>query len=326
MTTLRFLFVMDPYRSLNLATETSLLLIDELLSRGQQVYWAEAADIALDGDRLRIDARAVRTVAPFELAPALDCDGGDFDAVLIRKDPPFDLGYLHLTQLLDRLPARVLQVNPASALRALNEKLAAMRFPEHTPPAIVTMAIDRLRAFVATHGEAVIKPLDDCSGRGIAFVRDDDADRDATLAALLLDARGERRYVQAQAYLPAIAAGDKRIYLLDGEPVGIVNRVPAPGSRLGNIHQGAHVEAAALNDDERACIATLQPWLRRHGLLLVGADFIGGRLTELNITSPSALRQINAVSGQRIERVIVDVLLDRLAARGDDFDSRAALR
>ena len=318
----RLLFVMDPYSTLNLATETSLLLIDELLARGHAVDWVELDGISLVGDRLRIESRAVRSVTPFELQPTRIDDGAAFDAVVIRKDPPFDSRYLHLTQLLDRLPPQVLQVNPAQALRDFNEKLAAMRFQPHTPASIVTLSLTQLQRFVAEHGEAVIKPLDDCSGRGICFVRDDQADRDEVLAAMLRDRHGEPRYLQAQVYLPAIAAGDKRVYLLDGEPVGIVNRVPAAGSRLGNIHQGARVEAAELTLSEQACVRSLQPWLRDHGLLLVGADFIGGQLTELNITSPSALRQINAVSGRRVEQQIVELLVQRLDER---FDSRTAL-
>jgi len=311
----RLLFVMDPYAGLNLETETSLLLIEELLARGQQAWWAEPADIDLDGDRLRIHARQVLELSPFRLGHPLELDVDGIDALLIRKDPPFDAGYLHLTQLLDRLPPRVLQVNPARALREFNEKLSAMRFPARSPDALVSLSATRLGAFVRLHGEAVIKPLDDCSGRGITFLRADHPDVDAELASLLQDRNGRPRYLQAQAYLPAISDGDKRVYLVDGDVAGIVNRIPREGSRLGNIHQGARVEAAGLTDDEAACVAELKPWLQQHGLLLVGADFIGGRLTELNITSPSALRQINAVSGTHVERHIVDVLLAKIRQR-----------
>lgn len=309
----RLLFVMDPYASLNLATETSLLLMQELLDRGHAVDWIELPDIVLAGDRLRLSTRRVRSVAPLVLDAAVDSDGSDLDAVLIRKDPPFDAGYLHLTQLLDRLPAHVLQVNPARALRDFNEKLLAMRFERFMPPTVVSMSAAALLAFIREHGRAVLKPLDDCSGRGIVFVDASDAELEPTVAAALLDGHGRPRFLQAQAFLPAIAAGDKRVYLVDGEVLGIVNRVPATGSLLGNIHQGASVHAAALDPAEAECIAALRPFLRRHGLLLVGADFIGGRLTELNITSPSALRQINAVSGERLERRLVDVLLQRIA-------------
>ena len=313
----RLLFVMDPYAGLNLETETSLLLIEELLTRGHKAWWAEPDDIDLDGDRLRIHARQVLDLSPFRLGAPLELDAGGIDAVLIRKDPPFDSNYLHLTQLLDRLPPRVLQVNPARALREFNEKLSAMRFPAHSPEALVSLSAERLGTFVRLHGEAVIKPLDDCSGRGITFLRADHPALDAELASLLRDRNGRPRYLQAQAYLPAISNGDKRVYLVDGDVAGIVNRIPREGSRLGNIHQGARVEAAALTADEAACVAGLKPWLQRHGLLLVGADFIGGRLTELNITSPSAVRQINAVSGTHVERHIVDVLLSKIRQRAD---------
>jgi glutathione synthase len=308
----RFLFVMDPYASLNLATETSLLLIDELLARGHEVSWAEPVDISLDGDTLQVDARSVRQTAPLQLDAAVCRRGDSFDAVLIRKDPPVDRNYLQLMQLLERLPPSVLQVNPARTLIALNEKLLAMRYPQFAPPSLATMSAGHLHAFVERHREVVLKPLDDCSGRGIVFVDAGMAGLDAALAAMLLDPHGKPRFVQAQAFLPGIAAGDKRVLLFQGEVVGIVNRIPAAGSRLGNIHQGAAVEAAALTAAEADCIRALQPLLAEHDLQLVGADFIDGRLTELNITSPSALRQINAVSGARIERRIVDGLLRRL--------------
>jgi glutathione synthase len=305
----RLLFVMDPYASLNLATETSLLLMQELIDRGHAVDWIELDAITLDGDRLRLSTRRVEQVAPLVLGAAVDSDGHAFDAALIRKDPPFDGNYLHLTQLLDRLPATVLQVNPARALRAFNEKLVAMRFERFMPPTIVSMAADALATFVRAHGRAVLKPLDDCSGRGITFVDAHDPALDALIATHLRDAGGKPRFLQAQAFLPAIAAGDKRVYLVDGEVAGIVNRVPAEGSLLGNIHQGASVHAAGLSDAEIECIDALRPFLREHGLLLVGADFIGAKLTELNITSPSAVRQINAVSGERLERRLVDAIL-----------------
>lgn len=313
--TCRFVFVMDPYPSLNLATETSLLLMQELLDRGHAPLWAELRDVSLEDGEPRIRARPVLSVAPFALGPAAAYGGDDIDALLIRKDPPFDGNYLHLTQLLDRLPPRVLQANPARALREFNEKLLATRFAGFAPPSRVTMDAAALADFVHAHGTVVVKPLDDCSGRGIAVVEHDAPELDARVEALLRDAHGAPRYVQAQPFLPAIAQGDKRVYLVDGEVAGIVNRVPAPGRWLGNIHQGAQVEAAALSPREAACIEALRPFLRAHGLLLVGADFIGGWLTELNLTSPSAVRQINAVSGARVERAIVDALLREMAAR-----------
>ncbi|MFN3842296.1 MAG: hypothetical protein ACK4RW_03415 [Rehaibacterium terrae] len=313
--TCRFVFVMDPFPSLNLATETSLLLMQELLDRGHAPLWAEMHDVTLEDGVPRLRARPVLSVAPFSLGPVEPLGGDDIDALLIRKDPPFDGNYLHLTQMLDRLPPRVLQVNPARALREFNEKLLATRFAEFAPPSRVTMDAGRLLDFVREHGTVVVKPLDDCSGRGIAVVEHVAAGLHARVQALLRDAHGAPRYVQAQPFLPAIAQGDKRVFLVDGEVAGIVNRVPAPGRWLGNIHQGAQVEAAALSLREAACIEALRPFLREHGLLLVGADFIGGWLTELNITSPSAVRQINAVSGARVERTIVDALLREVVAR-----------
>lgn len=305
----RFLFVMDPYATLNMATETSLLLMRSLLQRGHQVWWTEVSDLMLQQGRVHAYAKPVQGIEPFALGAAQPLDVSTMNAVVQRKDPPFDAAYLHLTYLLDFLPPSVLQFNDASGVRNNNEKLSTLRWPQYAPPTLVTQNLSALAAFLQLHHDIVLKPVEDCSGRGLLRLRDSDADASAQLQAFLRDKHGEVRMVIAQRFIVEIAAGDKRIYLCDGDVVGLVNRIPASGKWLGNIHQGARVEACELTEREREIVAAVTPYLKAQGLFLVGMDVIGGYLTELNVTSPSAIRQINAVMGIAVHEKLVDAML-----------------
>jgi len=306
------LFVIDPLDSLNLETETSLLLMEEMARRGHVASVAELGDLYLTERSAGARTRRIRidlARRPFyECAAAHDARFGDFDLVLMRKDPPVDAAYVAATFVLERAALEVPVVNDPASLRNLNEKLLALSVPAFAPPSLLSADADRLAAFARAHGRVVLKPLEECSGRGIEFV--DGAHAHAPIAAYL--ARRGGRPILAQRYLPGVAAGDKRIFLLDGEPIGAVNRVPAHPGRLANIHQGARVEATTLTDRERAIVAAVRPLLRAHRLWMAGVDVIDGHLTEVNVTSPSAARQINAVSGTRLEVPIVD-FLERVA-------------
>ena len=310
----RFLFLMDPYDTLNMETETSLLLIDELLRLGHEVHWLEAEAMYLLQDDPRGAMRNVTSVEPFTRGVAADCSLNEFDAVVVRLDPPFDTRYLHVTYMLDFLKDPVVQFNEASAIRSFNEKMLPLRWRRLAPPSLVTQSVDMLEAFLAQHGEIIIKPLDDCSGRGVLRVDTDNFDRQR-ISEHLATVRGGHRYLMAQKYLSEVSRGDKRVYLVDGEPVGWVNRLPQAGSFLANIHQGAACEATRLSEQEMAAVTEIAPFLRCSGLFLVGADFIGGYLTELNLTSPSAVRQINAVTGLAVHGQIVERMLEEVETR-----------
>ncbi|MCK6553512.1 glutathione synthase [Candidatus Binatia bacterium] len=306
------LVVIDPLDSLNLTTETSLLLIEEMARRGHRCAVATLGDLYLTehgaGVRAQPIALDLGQRPYYRLGAASECEFEAFDLVLFRKDPPVDEAYVTATLILDRAAAVVPVVNDPASLRTVNEKLLALEVPEFTPPTLVSNDPDRLAAFAAQHERIVVKPLTDCSGRGIAVVAAGEAP--ATLRAFVSAQQG--RYVVAQRFLPGVAAGDKRIFLLDGEAIGAVNRVPLGPDRLANIHQGARVAATTITPRERAIVAALRPILRARRLWLAGIDVIDGWLTEVNVTSPSAARQINAVSGSRIEVPIVD-FLERLA-------------
>ncbi len=307
-----FLFIMDPAETLIYETETSLLLMDELIARGVSVYWAEAEDLILRQNTLQVRARKVLAATPLTLEAPAEMWTGDFSGIVPRTDPPVNEAFLHLTYLLDFVPGHVHQFNRVEALRDLNEKLLPLHWPDLVPPTLTTMNADAVEAFIEEHGTVVLKPLGDCSGRGIERVSTSESGWREKVRAFV-GAGDIPRTVQAQVFLHAVAAGDKRVFLLNGKPIGAVNRVPRSDSYLANIHQGARVEATELITREQEAIARIAPMLERRGLMLVGADFIGGYLTELNITSPSAVRQINTVMGARLERDIVDAMLEAVS-------------
>jgi len=306
------LFIIDPLETLNLTTETSLLLVEELARRGHRAAVAGLGDLYLSERGAGVRTRSIAldlTRRPFyALGPATDGRFGDFDLVLMRKDPPVDADYLAATFVLERAAAEVPVLNDPLSLRTVNEKLLPLAVPELTPPTLVSNDAARLAEFAARHRRIVLKPLDDCSGRGIEALDAADASRIAAYVT-----RHGGHYVLAQRFLDGVAAGDKRIFLLAGDPIGAVNRVPQSPAHLANIHQGARVEPTTLNARDRAIVAAVKPLLLARRLWLAGIDVIDGWLTEINVTSPSAARQINQVSGLRIERTIVD-FLERAAA------------
>ena len=323
----KFLFVMDPVETLNLETETSLLLMQELLSRGQDVYWIQLDGLALKNNQPMGRVSLVTNTEPLECARGVWTNLNGFDAVLVRKDPPFDTEYLQLTLILDHLSRDVIQFNDVKSLRDFNEKMLPLLWPEFTPPTLVSMNAGQFESFTAVHRNIVLKPLNDCSGRGIAKVDwDKHGNYQSQIREALANEDGTSRFLVAQKYLPAVSMGDKRVYLVEGKPVGMVNRIPAPGSFLANIHQGANCEPAHLGKRETHIINTIAPFLVKNGIFLAGADFIGGYLTELNITSPSAVRQINNVSGEEIHKRIVDAMLDKVNTKPccDCWCSKAA--
>lgn len=314
--TTKFLFVMDPLETLNLETETSLVLMQDLIERGHGVYWLQQEDLALVHDEPMGLVFPVTGTDPLARAEPVWSKLNRFDAVLVRKDPPFDTEYLQLTLILDHLDPDVAQFNDVKALRNFNEKMLPLRWPEFTPPTLITMNSDQLERFAIEHRSLVLKPLNDCSGRGISKIDwDESGDFRKQIDEALINLDGKTRFLVAQKYLPAVSQGDKRVYLVNGEPFGIVNRIPQPGSYLANIHQGAKCEPAQLSVRENHIINTIAPFLLDHGIFLAGADFIDGYLTELNITSPSAIRQINELSGEQVQHRIVDSMLARIARK-----------
>jgi glutathione synthase len=309
---MRLLFIVDPLERLALAGDTTYALMLEAAARGWDVWTCQLEHLGLNGDDAVVDA-APTIVMPattpreaFQVEASSHHRLAEFDVVLMRKDPPVDVNYLHATWILDHARGKTLLVNDPRGLRELNEHLAVLQFPQLTPPTIVTRSADKVRAFQKEMGGAiVVKPVDGYGGLGIFIVRDGDPNA----SSLIETSTGAgTKWTLAQKYLPEAVEGDKRIVLVDGEPVGAVLRVPAEAEARGNLHVGGRAVKATIDARDKEIIATLAPFLRAHGQILVGLDVIGGMLTELNITSPTGVRHIARLEDRNVAAPIMDKL------------------
>jgi glutathione synthase len=310
------LFVMDPLHTLNLSGDSTFVVMRECSDRGWPVLWCTPDDLFVRDGRAR--ARARRVVVGWEAPhfreePPHDVDLEDVDVVWMRKDPPFDMTYIFATYVLDLAPKGTLVVNDPVGLKQFNEKIWAMHFPAFQPSTLLSNDKARLRAFVEEQPDgAVLKPWDGNGGRGVVVTRAGDGNLPSLIELLTGDGRD---YVIAQAYLRDVKAGDKRILLFEGEPVGAILRVPGPKDHRANMHVGATVSACELSPRDLEICAALGPELRRHGQVFVGIDVIGGMLTEINVTSPTGLQEVAKLYGKRLEGDLVDRVATRLAAR-----------
>jgi glutathione synthase len=316
---MRILSIIDPPHLLNPATDTTVAILDEALRRGHQLFVCQMGDLWLHGDEPGADVLGVEAVSRVS-RPALTLAGeparshslSHFHAVLMRKDPPYDGAYHLATLLLERARGRTLLVNDPRGLREANEKLYIFNFPELLTPTIVTNRADRLRSFLGEQGgQMVVKPLDGHGGIGIFHVQQADKN---TNAIIEISTDEGRKWVMAQRYLPEAREGDKRILLLDGEPIGAVLRVPRSDDSRGNLHVGGTAQAAPLTERDRVICARIAPRLRRDGLHFVGIDVIGGFLTEVNVTSPTGVQEIDRLENTRVEAPIVS-WLEKMAPR-----------
>ncbi|HEY6175992.1 MAG TPA: glutathione synthase [Kofleriaceae bacterium] len=309
---MRLLFIVDPLDRLALAGDSSYALMLEAVARGWEVWTCQIEHLGLVGNDAVCDAAptavvsAARPADAFQLGAASPHRLAEFDIVLMRKDPPVDVAYLHATWILEHARGKTLLVNDPRGLRELNEHLAVLHFPELTPPTIVTRSAARLRAFQAEQGGAiVVKPVDGYGGLGIFVVRDGDPNASSILET---STGAGTRWTLAQRYLPEVVDGDKRIILMDGEPLGAVLRVPAAAEARGNLHIGGRPVKTTITAREREIIETISPFLRSHGQIFVGIDVIGGMLTELNITSPTGIRHISTLDNRNIAGEVLDRL------------------
>lgn len=308
------LFVMDPLDRIHVDGDSTYMLMLEARRRGFEVWMCTPGDLyTVDGlAHARATKVDVTTEAPhFFPEPAVDIGLDHFDVVWMRKDPPFDMDYVFCTYILDAVPASTLVLNDPRSIRNASEKMFTLQFSEFITPTLITREVERVLAFAAdAPGKVVLKPWDGNGGRGVLVSRHGDANLRSM--AEILTAEG-RAYVIAQHYIPEIKQGDKRIILIDGEPVGWMLRVPQPGDHRGNMHVGATVEACPLTDRDRQVCEVLGPRLREMGLLFVGIDMIGDYLTEINVTSPTGIQEINPLMGVQLERTLTDAVLARLA-------------
>ncbi len=305
---MRHLFIVDPLRTLNVTADTSVAFMRAAARRGHEVFSCEV------GELLASEGRPVAHVVPMTLrdgdAPWYSTGEpttralAEFDVVWMRKDPPYDLNYFYAAHLLSLAEDDTLVVNSGRGLREVSEKLFVVRFPDLTPPSLVSLSIHDLLEFRARlGGEMIVKPLDGCGGEGVFHLTRDDRN---VRALLELATRHGTHYQVAQRYIPEIRHGDKRIILLEGEPIGAVLRVPDPGETRANFHAGGSAQRAEITGRDREICDRLRPALLEQGILFAGIDVIGEWLTEVNVTSPTGIREINALDGVRLEEQVLD--------------------
>lgn len=308
-------FQMDPIGSVDFEADSTFRLAEEAQARGHEL-WHYTPD-CLSFREGHVVARAqpltVQRVKGdhAQLGETADLDLAEVDAVWLRQDPPFDMGYITTTHILDRLKGRTLVVNEPFWVRNSPEKLLVLDFPDLTPPTTIARDIGVLRDFKQRHGDIILKPLYGNGGAGV--FRLDPNDRNlASLHELFTSMSREPLIVQK--FLPDVSAGDKRIILVDGEPAGAINRVPAAGETRSNMHVGGRAEKSGLTEREREICAAIGPRLREMGQVFVGIDVIGGWLTEINVTSPTGIQELERFDGTNVAGMIWDAVEARLAS------------
>lgn len=313
----KFAFVMDPLEKVLPDKDTTFAFMLEAIGRGHQAYFVALHDLFAVGNRPCAGARRCAVMRATPHYRFLD-DGAEyplaaFDAIFMRKDPPADAAYLYATMLLsltDR--SRTFVLNEPAGLREANEKLYALNFPGAIPPTLVSQDLGRLKRFMAEQGgQMIVKPLDGHGGESVFLAAAEDRNLNAILEAVT---RFESRPIMAQRYLPEIRDGDKRLIVLDGEPLGCTLRVPRDDENRGNIHVGGNCVRAEITARDREICAMLRPRLKRDGLYFVGLDIIGNYLTEVNVTSPTGIQEIDRLNGENLEARVIDFVEQRVAA------------
>ncbi len=312
---LKVAFQMDPIGSVNIAADSSFRLALEAQARGHTLFHYTPDRLAWR------EGRVLATGWPMEvqrvqgahatLGPETTVDLGGYDVVWLRQDPPFDMGYITTTHILDHLAPGTLVVNDPFWVRNYPEKLLVLRFPDLTPPTCIARDLATLRSFRDEHGDIILKPLYGNGGAGIFKMGRDDRNL-ASLHELFMGIN--REPLIAQKYLPAVAMGDKRVILVDGVAVGAINRVPQPGETRSNMHVGGRPEPIGLDDRDRAIAAAIGPLLREKGQVFVGIDVIGGYLTEINVTSPTGIQELERFDGINAAGLIWEAIERRRAA------------
>ena len=306
---LKVAFQMDPIQTVNIDADSSFRLAEEAQARGHALFFYMPDRLAY------VEGRVTARGWPMEvrrergnhvtLGPETEIDLADWDVVWLRQDPPFDMSYITTTHLLDRHHPTTLVVNDPFWVRNYPEKLLVLDFPELTPPTAIARDIATLRAFRDRHGDIILKPLYGNGGAGVFKL----SPGDGNLSSLYeLFTSMSREPLIVQKYLPDVTKGDKRVILVDGEPVGAINRVPAKGETRSNMHVGGRPEKIGLTERDREICAAIGPLLREKGQVFVGIDVIGGWLTEINVTSPNGLQELERFDGTNVTAKIWEAI------------------
>lgn len=314
---MRIAFLMDPIANVLVDKDTTFALMLAAQARGHEVFTLGPMDLyAANGTAMAklTPTKVQRADRPDHYSMGIPAvvDVAELDALWIRTDPPFDARYLYVTLLLELVRDKTLVVNDPRGLRDANEKLYQLHFPEVIPRTMVASREEEIRAFVRElGGTAIIKPLDGAGGRGVMILDESDKNLRSIIETLTDDGR---RLAMVQQFLPAVREGDKRVLLLDGEPLGAILRVPRSDDARSNIHVGGSVVPAEIDSRDRRIVEAVAPRLKRDGLWFVGLDVIGGHLTEVNVTSPTGIQEMSRFAGVPLEDKVIAWTEARAAA------------
>jgi len=307
---------MDPIEAVNVASDTTFLMALTGQARGHKLWVYDFRTLALEDGHLYCRARPVTVQkvqgdhVQFGEEQKLDLEA-DIDVVLMRQDPPFDMAYVTATYLLERIHPKTLVVNDPTEVRNAPEKLVATLFPGLQPPTLISNDPVALMDFHQRHGDVILKPLHGAAGSGIVRLKADDPNLEALIE---IHAAASRDPLVLQKFIPAVSAGDKRIILIDGEPAGAINRIPAKDQVRSNLRVGGTAAPVELTERDREICATVGPYLKARGLIFVGIDVIGDYLTEINVTSPTGAQQMLEFSGVDVTALMWDVIEKKRAA------------
>jgi glutathione synthase len=312
---LKIAFQMDPIGPVDIDADSTFRIAEEAQARGHSLFYYTPDKLAYDQGRVTargwpLNVQRVKGDHAI-LGDEQTVDLADFDVVWLRQDPPFDMGYITTTHILDMVHPKTLVVNDPFWVRNYPEKLLVLNFPDLTPPTMIARDLDALRGFREAHGDVILKPLYGNGGAGVFKLAKDDSNL-ASLHELFCGINREPLIMQK--FLPAVTKGDKRVILVDGEPVGAINRVPAKGETRSNMHVGGRPEKVDLTDRDREICAKIGPLLREKGQVFVGIDVIGDWLTEINVTSPTGIQELERFDGVNIAEKIWQAIEARRAS------------
>ena len=300
---------MDPIQDINIDADSTFVLMLEAQARGHQLWFYLVKNLTLASGKVLARMQPVQVRREkgnhYTLGEAAEHDLSTMDVVLMRQDPPFDMAYITATHILEHIHPKTLVVNDPVHVRNAPEKLFVMHYPDLMPETMITHDPVEVRKFREKHGDIIVKPLFANGGAGVFHLRPEDGNLNALLE---LYAERSREPLMIQKYVPAVRQGDKRIILVDGEPMGAINRVPATGESRSNMHVGGRPEAVKLTERDKEICARIGPELKARGLIFVGIDVIGDYLTEINVTSPTGLQEITRFDGVHLEKAIWDAI------------------
>ena len=313
--TIKIGIVMDPISDIKIHKDSSFAMLLEAQSRGWELYYLEMQDLYLDNGRCFASSKKLTVQRDpenwYQLEEATDHPLSELDAVLMRKDPPFDTEYIYATYLLERAEDEgCLIVNKPQSLRDANEKLFTAWFSEFTPTTLVTRSSQKIREFHAKHKDVILKPLDGMGGASIFRIKENDANIGVIIETLT---EHQQHYCMAQKFIPEIKDGDKRILIVDGEPMPYaLARIPAKGETRGNLAAGGSGVAQPLSKSDWHIANSIGPTLKEKGLIFVGLDIIGDKVTEINVTSPTCIQEIDNAFGTNISGKLMDAIEKRI--------------